>query len=239
MSVLRMRGVTRIHGEGDGAVTALSGIDFTVEPGELVAVMGPSGSGKSTLLNLAGGIDHPTEGSVEVEGTDLASLTKSRLAVVRRNHVGFVFQDYNLIPSLTVLENVSLPLELDGKRVSAAREEAMHALVEVGVHHQADKFPEEVSGGQAQRAAIARALIGPRRLILADEPTGALDTTTGMDILETIQSRCKDGAAGIMVTHDARAAGWADRILFLRDGTIVDSSDPLPSVDSLLEDFTL
>ncbi|WP_025274934.1 ABC transporter ATP-binding protein [Haloglycomyces albus] len=239
MAVLSMRNVSRTHGSGAAAVTALIDVDLTVQAGELVAVMGPSGSGKSTLLNLAGGLDQPSSGDVHVEESDLATLNKTKLAIVRRNRVGFVFQDYNLVPSLTLVENVALPLELDGVKVLRARQEAMRALTEMGAHEHADKFPEEISGGQAQRAAIARALIGPRRLILADEPTGALDSAAGMDVLDVIKSRCERGASGIVVTHDARAAAWADRILFLRDGRIVDSSEPLSSVDSLLEETGL
>lgn len=236
MTVLQMQGVHRVHGEGDNAVHALVNADLSVEAGELVAIMGPSGSGKSTLLNLAGGLDAPTGGDVIVEGTVLATLSKKRLAALRRRHIGYVFQDYNLVPSLTVAENAALPLELDGMSVAKARRIALASLEEVGLDAKlADRFPDEVSGGQAQRTAIARALIGERRLVLADEPTGALDSATGEDVLKLLRRRCDEGAAGLLVTHDARHAGWADRVVFLRDGRIVDSSAPLDEPESLLE----
>ncbi|MET8054322.1 MULTISPECIES: ABC transporter ATP-binding protein [unclassified Streptosporangium] len=222
--VVRLAEVTRTHGEGPQAVTALRGVSLDVEAGELVAVMGPSGSGKSTLLNLAGGLERPTSGSVTVEGTPLASLSVRELAGLRRRHVGYVFQDLNLIPSLTALENVTLPRELDGVAFKAARREALEVLAEVGVGEVADRFPDEISGGQRQRVAIARALVGERRLLLADEPTGALDTPTGDDILRLLRTRCDAGAAVLLVTHEPRYAAWADRVVFLRDGEIADST---------------
>jgi putative ABC transport system ATP-binding protein len=171
--VLDMHEVTRVHGAGETAVAALRGVSLAVSEGELVAVMGPSGSGKSTLLHLAGGLDAPTSGSVRVEDTDLAGLSRNALARLRRRHVGYVFQDLNLVPSLTAAENVALPRELDGVRARDARKQALTALAEVALADIADRFPDEMSGGQQQRVAIARALIGPRRLVLADEPTGA------------------------------------------------------------------
>ncbi|WP_100445743.1 ABC transporter ATP-binding protein [Glycomyces xiaoerkulensis] len=235
MPVLHLRGVSRVHGDGENAVHALVETELTVESGEMVAIMGPSGSGKSTLLNLAGGLDLPTEGEVEVEGTSLSSLSRKRLAALRRRGIGYVFQDFNLVPSLTAAENTALPLELDGRGASAARRAALAALEEVGLDARiADRFPDEISGGQAQRTAIARALIGERRLVLADEPTGALDSVTGEDVLRLLRKRCDAGAAGLLVTHDARHAGWADRVVFLRDGRIVDSSAPLSEPESLL-----
>ncbi|MFG1958808.1 ABC transporter ATP-binding protein [Nonomuraea sp. NPDC049028] len=218
MTVLRLDEVTRVHGQ----VHALKGVSLEVSSGELVAVMGPSGSGKSTLLNLAGGLDRPTSGSVTIEGTDLAGVTD--LAALRRGSVGYVFQDLNLIPSLTAAENVMLPRELDGVRSRQAREEALAALASVGVDHVADRFPGELSGGQRQRVAIARALVGERRLVLADEPTGALDTASGDEILRLLRERCDEGAAVLLVTHEPRYAGWADRVVFLRDGEIADST---------------
>ncbi|RRS02063.1 ABC transporter ATP-binding protein [Glycomyces terrestris] len=236
MTVLELRGVNRVHGTGDNAVNALVDTDLKVAAGELVAIMGPSGSGKSTLLNLAGGLDAPTSGDVLVEGTVLASLNKKQLARLRRRSVGYVFQDYNLIPSLTAAENAALPLELDGVAAGRARAMAVDALAEVGLDaHQGDRFPDELSGGQSQRVAIARALIGERRLVLADEPTGALDSATGEEVLKLLRRRVDAGAAGLLVTHDARHAGWADRVVFLRDGRVVDSSAPLADADSLLE----
>jgi putative ABC transport system ATP-binding protein len=236
MTVLHLKGVSRVHGSGENLVNALVDADLTIEAGELVAIMGPSGSGKSTLLNLAGGLDAPTSGDVLVEGIVLASLNKKKLAGLRRRSIGYVFQDYNLVPSLTAAENAALPLELDGLSAGKARKLALAALEEVGLDaKQADRFPDEISGGQAQRVAIARALIGERRLVLADEPTGALDSHTGEEVLKLLRRRCDAGAAGLLVTHDARHAGWADRVVFLRDGRIVDSSAPLAGADSLLE----
>jgi putative ABC transport system ATP-binding protein len=231
---LLLSGVTREHVQGDVVVHALRGVDLAVHAGELVAVMGPSGSGKSTLLHVAGGLDTPTSGRVFVEDRDLASLTAAQVAAVRRRSVGYVFQDLNLLPSLSALENVSLPLELDGVRGGMARRAARAALDEVGVGAFAARFPDEMSGGQQQRVAIARALVGPRRLLLADEPTGALDSTTGEEVLRVLRARCEAGAAGVLVTHEARHAAWADRVVFLRDGVVVDQSGPAAGVESLL-----
>ncbi|NGY60907.1 ABC transporter ATP-binding protein [Lentzea sp. NEAU-D13] len=222
MTVLELRGVHRVHGTGDTAVTALDDVSLAVEPGELVAVMGPSGSGKSTLLNLAGGLDSPTSGQVLVDGTSLQSLSRKKLAAWRRRRIGYVFQDLNLIASLTAAENVALPLDLDGVRKS--RRQAEQALSEVDLDGYADRFPDEMSGGQQQRVAIARALIGERRLVLADEPTGALDSRTGETVLRLLRSKVDAGAAAVLVTHDARHAAWADRVIFLRDGVVVDVS---------------
>jgi putative ABC transport system ATP-binding protein len=223
-AVLRLDQVTRVHGEGDTAVQALRGVSFAAHAGELVAIMGPSGSGKSTLLTLAGGLDSPTSGSVSVEGADLELLGAKSRARMRRTSIGYVFQDFNLIPALTAAENVALPLELDGRSSRAARKLARAALEEVGISELADRFPDNMSGGQQQRVAIARAVVGERRLILADEPTGALDTETGEEILRLLRARCDGGAAGVLVTHEARHAAWADRVVFLRDGVVVDET---------------
>jgi putative ABC transport system ATP-binding protein len=196
--------------------------------------MGPSGSGKSTLLTLAGGLDSPTSGAVRVAGTDLAGLGHKGRAAIRRSAVGYVFQDFNLIPALTAVENVALPLELDGVGARSARRAARIALDEVAIGELAARFPDEMSGGQQQRVAIARAIVGERRLVLADEPTGALDSETGEDILRLLRARCDAGAAGVLVTHEARHAAWADRVVFLRDGVIVDESGR-DRPDALLE----
>jgi putative ABC transport system ATP-binding protein len=233
--VLELRAVTRTHGSGPTEVHALRGIDLSVCSGELVAVMGPSASGKSTLLTLAGGLDRPTSGAVLVESTDLGSLSATKLAQIRRRRVGYVFQDLNLIPTLTAAENVMLPLELDGVPARRARRQAVEALAEVDVAGLAKRFPDELSGGQQQRVAIARALVGDRRLVLADEPTGALDSETGEQVLRVLRARCEAGAAGVLVTHEARYAGWADRVVFLRDGVIVDQTGPVPGPEHLLE----
>jgi putative ABC transport system ATP-binding protein len=234
MSVLELRDVYRVHGAGEVAVQALAGVTMTVAPGELVAVMGPSGSGKSTLLNLAGGLDRPTRGEVLVEGRTLGALSRRALAGLRRRSIGYVFQDLNLLPSLTAGENVALPLELDGTSVRAARRTAVAALAEVGLEDLANRFPDDMSGGQQQRVAIARALVGQRRLVLADEPTGALDSATGESVMRLLRSRVDAGAAGVLVTHEARHAGWADRVVFLKDGRVIDASEPLPQAEDLL-----
>jgi putative ABC transport system ATP-binding protein len=236
-AVLDIRNLTRVHGSGDQAVHALRGVDLAVAAGELVAVMGPSGSGKSTLLTCAGGLDRPTSGEVIVDGQDLVTLGRNAVAALRRRRIGYVFQDFNLIPALTAAENVALPLELDGIRPRASRKQAQKALAEVAIPELADRFPDDMSGGQRQRVAIARAIVGNRRLLLADEPTGALDSDTGEAVLQLLRDRCdSDGIAGVLVTHDARHAAWADRVVYLRDGVLVGQSGPLQSADVLLEE---
>jgi len=235
MTVLELRGVSRVHGVGAAAVRAIEGVNLGVRPGELVSVMGPSGSGKSTLLRLAGGLDRPTAGAVLVNGVDLGTLSRTALAAVRRRVVGYVFQDLNLLPTLTAAENVALPRELDGVRARVARKEALDALDDVGIADCADRFPDDLSGGQRQRVAIARAFVGERALVLADEPTGALDSHTGEAVLRLIRDRCDQGAAGVLVTHEARHAAWADRIVFLSDGRLVDDTGAPTTAESLLE----
>ncbi len=232
---LLLDNVSRTHGTGENAVHALAGVSLAVHPGELVAVMGPSGSGKSTLLNVAGGLDRPTAGTVRIAGEDLTTLSPKGLAQLRRRKVGFVFQDYNLIPSLTAAENVALPLELDGQRARKARRHAKDALDTMGLLDLADRYPDAMSGGQQQRVAIARALVGGRRLVMADEPTGALDSHTGEEVLRVLRRRCDEGASGLLVTHEARHAAWADRVVFLRDGVVVDTTGSAPQVEDLLE----
>ncbi|MGW4497233.1 ABC transporter ATP-binding protein [Micromonospora sp. NPDC004336] len=234
MNVLEIREARRVHGVGDTSVAALRGVSLSVRPGEMVAVMGSSGSGKSTLLNLAGGLDRPTDGEVWVEGDRLDTLDRQRLAALRRRAVGYVFQHFNLLPSLTAVENVALPLELDGTGVRRARRQAVAAMEEVGVADLGQRFPDEISGGQQQRVAIARALVGHRRLVLADEPTGALDSQTGEAVLRVLRSRVDAGAAAVLVTHEARHAAWADRVVFLHDGAVVDTSGPLGRPEQLL-----
>lgn len=222
--ILTMVDVTRVHGTGEVVVRALDGVSLEIHSGELVAVMGPSGSGKSTLLNLAGALDLPTSGTVSIDGQVTTALRPNELSALRRRRVGVVFQDLNLIPSLTAAENIGLPLELDGRRVSESRRAALGALRDLNLDELADRFPDQMSGGQQQRVAIARALVGDRRLVLADEPTGALDSVTGDGVLAVLRARCDAGAAGMLVTHESRHAGWADRVIYLHDGRIVDET---------------
>jgi putative ABC transport system ATP-binding protein len=222
--VLELRDVSRNYGDGTAAVAALSSVSVSVSPGELVAVMGPSGSGKSTLLQLAGGLDRPSDGQVLVDGHDLAGLSARALAALRRQRVGYVFQRLNLLASLTALENVMLPLELDGIASRTARASATAALAEVDFEGSTKRYPDDLSGGEQQRVAIARAVVGERALLLADEPTGALDTVSGEAILELLGARRDAGAAVVLVTHEPRFAGWADRVVFLRDGKVIDEA---------------
>jgi putative ABC transport system ATP-binding protein len=236
--VLDIAGVEQVFGQPPVEVHALRGVSLQVRAGELVSVMGPSGSGKSSLLTIAGGLSRPTGGTVRVGDVELASASANEVAAVRRRRVGYVFQDYNLIPALTAVENVGLPLELDGVPRTAARRAALAALDDVGLVELADRFPDQMSGGQAQRVAIARAVVGDRSLILADEPTGALDTETGDAVLRMLRGRVDAGAAGVLVTHDARHAAWADRVVFIRDGRIVEDTGTAPGVESLLNGAT-
>ena len=226
-TILRLENVSRTFRDGDKEVNALVDIDLEVRTGELVAIMGPSGSGKSTLLLIAGGLETAEAGTVTVEGQAINGAGAAERAAIRRRGVGYVFQELNLIPTLTALENVSLPLELDGSRDATSI--ARQSLADVNLLDEAERFPDQLSGGQRQRVAIARALAGPRRLLLADEPTGALDTRTGEDVLKVIRGRVDAGAAGVLVTHDSRHAAWADRIVFLRDGRVVDTSEGAPA----------
>jgi putative ABC transport system ATP-binding protein len=222
--VLRLDGVSKVYWRGKERVDALRQVSLDVAAGELVAVMGPSGSGKSTLLNVAGGLDSASEGDVVVCGRALATSSAAGLAQLRRRTLGYVFQELNLVPSLTAAENVALPLELDAWRPGPARHAALEALGASGLAGIAGLFPDELSGGQQQQVAIARALVGDRRLLLADEPTGALDSTTGDAVLATLRERCDTGVAAVVVTHQPRHAAWADRVVFLRDGELVDEA---------------
>lgn len=223
---LDMRNVSLTLGEGANRTDALVDINLEVARGELVAVTGRSGSGKSSLLNVAGGLVQPSVGSVFVADNDLASLSSKDLAAARRRSIGYVFQDLNLLPTLTAVENVSLPLELDGMRVRDARDKAAAALAAVEIDDLASRFPDEMSGGQRQRVAIARGLVGERSLLLADEPTGALDEVTAEGVMAILRKQCDEGAATLMVTHDPSLAAWADRVVRLRDGRIDSVSTP-------------
>jgi putative ABC transport system ATP-binding protein len=234
MSVLELHAVSKVYGEGPSEVTALEQVSMEVDRGSLVAVMGPSGSGKSTLLTIAGTLEDASGGRVLIDGHDLAHLSRNDKARLRRQTIGFVFQDFNLLPGLTAVENVSLPLELDGTPARAAQQQARAALDELGLGDRAGHFPDQLSGGERQRAAIARAIIGDRQLLLADEPSGALDSTNGEAVMRLILSACKRGLAAVVVTHDAQLASWADRVVFLRDGRLVDQTMAPPSPEDLL-----
>ncbi len=220
--LLELKEVQKTFGSGENEVQALKGTNLQVRAGELVAIMGASGSGKSTLLTIAGGLEVATSGDVRIVDQSLPFLKPKELARLRRRTIGYVFQDFNLIPSLTVIENVALPLELDGLRVKKARKAAIDALETMEIAALADRFPDEISGGQRQRVAIARSFVGPRQVLLADEPTGALDSKTSEAVIRALRRRIDAGTAGVLVTHDAKLAAWADRILVIRDGLIVE-----------------
>jgi putative ABC transport system ATP-binding protein len=234
MSVLQLRGVSKVYGQGPAEVAALQDVDLIVDAGAMVAVMGPSGSGKSTLLTIAGSLESPTSGEVVVAGAALSAMSRNARARLRRQAIGYVFQDFNLLPGLSAVENVALPLELDGVAARRARVAGMRALEQLGLADRAARFPDELSGGERQRVAIARAVVGDRRLLLADEPTGALDSANGEAVMRLIHAACKRGLAAVVVTHDAQLASWADRVVFLRDGRVVDRTAPPPGPESLL-----
>jgi putative ABC transport system ATP-binding protein len=235
-TVLELKAVTKVYGSGPSQVRALAGVDLALKAGEMIAVMGPSGSGKSSLLTIAGSLEEPTSGEVFVEGASLAGMSRDERARLRRHSIGYVFQDFNLLAGFTAAENVALPLELDGTGAKKARTAALAALQEMGLADRTDAFPDELSGGQRQRVAIARALVGDRRVLLADEPTGALDSLNGESVMRLLKAACKRGAAAILVTHDAQLASWADRVAFLRDGAITDQTAPPAGPESLLDD---
>jgi putative ABC transport system ATP-binding protein len=234
MSVLDMRDVSKTYGTGDATVHALLEVSLSVEAGAMVAVMGPSGSGKSTLLTIAGSLEEPDSGEVLVGGRSLAKMSRGDKARLRRRTVGYVFQDFNLLPGLTAAENVALPLELDGVSAGKARAAGMQALAGLGLAERASRFPDQLSGGERQRVAIARAVVGDRRLLLADEPSGALDSVNAEEVMRLLHEACKRGVAAVVVTHDAQLASWADRVMFLRDGRVVDQTAPPPGPESLL-----
>jgi putative ABC transport system ATP-binding protein len=234
-AVLELRQVSKVYGDGATQVHALRDVDLAVQPGELVAIMGPSGSGKSSLLTIAGSLEQPTTGDVLIEGAALRGRSREQLAALRRRSIGFVFQDFNLLAGLTAQENVAMPLELDGMPAAQARRHAAAALDELGLSERAHHFPDDLSGGERQRVAIARAIVGERRLLLADEPTGALDSVNGEGVMRVLRAACKEGVAGVVVTHDAQLASWADRIVFMRDGRLIDQTTRPDGPESLLE----
>jgi putative ABC transport system ATP-binding protein len=228
--------VVKSFGAGSNEVRALRGVSLTIEPAEFVAVMGPSGCGKSTLLHLAGAMEQPSAGSVMVGGRDLSDMSLTQQASLRRRDVAYVFQQLNLLASLTAIENVALPLELDGVPKRQARDRARKALGLMGLDQQLDRFPDDFSGGQQQRIAIARAIVAERDVLLADEPTGALDTVTSDAVIEVLADLpTQFGTAVVLVTHEPRFASWADRAVFLRDGLVVSETVPRPrDLDALV-----
>jgi putative ABC transport system ATP-binding protein len=235
MTMLELRRVSKTYGDGAGRVEALTEVTLSVEAGRLVAVMGASGSGKSTLLTIAGSLEEPTSGDVVVGGRSLLTMSRRDQARLRRRSIGYVFQDYNLMAGLSAVENVALPLELDGIPARRARATGMEALEELGLADRAQSYPDQLSGGERQRVSIARAVVGERGLLLADEPSGALDSTNGEAVMRLVLAACRRGVAAVVVTHDAQMASWADRVVFLRDGRVADQTVAPPSPESLLQ----
>ena len=223
-AMLEMTEVSKTYGTGTAQVNALRQVNLSVPRGELVAVMGPSGSGKSSLLTIAGSLEDPTSGQVRVNGSDLSSMSRNSQAKLRRRLIGYVFQDFNLLAGFSAIENVTVPLELDGVPARAAHAAGMKALTELGVAERAGHFPDELSGGERQRVAIARAVVGDRQLLLCDEPTGALDSVNAEGVMLLLVAICRRGVAGVVVTHDAKLASCADRVVFLQDGRVIDQT---------------
>jgi putative ABC transport system ATP-binding protein len=230
MNVLEMRRVSRTYGQGAAEVHALHDVELTVRAGEMVAVMGPSGSGKSTLLTIAGTLEDATSGDVRISGQDVTKMSRNGKARLRRRSIGYVFQDFNLLPGLTAAENVALPLELDGVSARRARTAALRALEELGLADRSGHFPDQLSGGQRQRVALARAVVGKHQLLLADEPSGALDSANGEAVMRLILNACQRGMAAVVATHDAQLASWADRVVYIRDGRIASQAGAEDSV---------
>jgi putative ABC transport system ATP-binding protein len=233
-TALELRQVSKVYGAGPTEVHALCEVNLSVDRGELVAIMGPSGSGKSTLLTIAGSLEQATSGHVLVDDVDLAGISRLERARMRRRSIGYVFQDFNLLPGLTAVENVTLPLELDGIGAKAARATGLEAMEQLDIADHADRYADELSGGERQRVAISRAIVGERGLLLADEPTGALDSMNGEAVMRLLRGATRRGVAGVVVTHEAHLASWADRVVFLRDGHAVDQTVAPPGPESLL-----
>jgi putative ABC transport system ATP-binding protein len=234
MEALELRQVSKVYGQGAAEVHALREVSLEVDAGMMVVVMGPSGSGKSTLLTIAGSLEEPTSGQVLVAGRDIVTMPRNDKARLRRRSIGYVFQDFNLLPGLTAAENVALPLELDGVGARKAREAGLRALDGLGLADRASNYPDQLSGGERQRVAIARAVVGDRQLLLADEPSGALDSANGQAVMRMIHAACQRGVAAVVVTHDAQLASWADRVVFIRDGSLIDQAAPAPGPEPLL-----
>jgi putative ABC transport system ATP-binding protein len=234
-SMIELHQVSKSYGHGDAEVHALREVSLAALQGEMVAVMGPSGSGKSTMLTIAGTLEDPTTGEVLIASQPVRNMSRAAQAQLRRRTIGYVFQDFNLLPGLTAAENVSLPLELDGTSARKARLAARVALDHLGLGGRAGHYPDQLSGGERQRVAIARAMIGERRLVLADEPSGALDSINGEAVMRLLHGACKDGGmTAIVVTHDAQLASWADRVVFIRDGRITEQTAPAAGPESIL-----
>jgi putative ABC transport system ATP-binding protein len=235
MRMLELRQVSRSYGRGTAKVHALREVSLSADEGAMVAVMGPSGSGKSTLLTIAGTLEEPTDGEVLIAEQAVAGMSGNAKARLRRRTIGYVFQDFNLLPGLTAAENVSLPLELDGLSARKARAAGLRALERFGLSERSAHYPDQLSGGERQRVAIARAMVGERRLLLADEPSGALDSVNSDAVMRLLHDACKDaGMTAVVVTHDAGLASWADRVVLLRDGRVTDQTVPAPGPESLL-----
>jgi putative ABC transport system ATP-binding protein len=234
VSMLELRHVSKVYGDGAAQVHALDDVSLSVEAGALVAVMGPSGSGKSTLLTIAGTLEEPTSGEVLIGGTAVAKMSRAQRARLRRRAIGYVFQDFNLLPGLTAAENVALPLELDGTTARKARAAGVRALDGLGLADRAGQYPDQLSGGERQRVAIARAMVGERQLMLADEPSGALDSANAEEVMRLLHAASERGLAVVVVTHDPQLASWADRVVFLRDGRMVEQKAPARAAESLL-----
>lgn len=234
MPVLETQSLIKKYNLGPHQVDALRGVNFVVEEGEFVAIMGPSGSGKSTLLHLIGGLDQPTSGEISLAGQPLAKLKDRQITLLRRRNVGFVFQFFNLLPTLTAEENITLPLFIDGKRVKNFQERLDKLLTLVGLAERRRHKPEQLSGGEQQRVALARAMITEPAIVLADEPTGNLDTKTGALIMDLLRRSCDElGQTIVVVTHDPKAASYADRVVFLRDGVVANQLNFSKSEDSV------
>jgi len=235
MRMLELRRVSRSYGRGTAEVQALREVSLSADEGAMVAVMGPSGSGKSTLLTIAGTLEEATSGEVLIAGEPVAGMSGNARARLRRRTIGYVFQDFNLLPGLTAAENVALPLELDGLPARKARVAGLRALERFGLDERSAHYPDQLSGGERQRVAIARAMVGERRLLLADEPSGALDSVNSEAVMRLLHDACKDaGMTAVVVTHDAELASWADRVVLLRDGRVSDQTVQAPGPESLL-----
>ena len=227
--MIELKDIYKIYGDGDGEIRALDGVSLTINQGEFVAIVGQSGSGKSTCMNIIGCLDVPTSGKYHLNGVDVSTMKDDELAAVRNKMIGFIFQQYNLIPKLSVLENVELPLIYRGMSPKERQERALNALDRVGLKDRAKKMPSQLSGGQQQRVSIARALAGDPSLMLADEPTGALDSKTGKEVLDFLKKLNEQGNTIVMITHDNEIASQAKRIVRIQDGKII--SDERVGVD--------